>query len=82
MTADHYVRRHMLHGSCDADVICVDEISQLDIGLWTQLNKLKGRQWILSGDFNQFAPIFNSWRGCSIADDALEKSRFLHSLAN
>ena len=49
--------------------------------LWAQLNKLKGRQWLLSGDFNQFGPVFESWRGCPVAEDALQQSIFLHELS-
>jgi len=79
-TADHYVRRHILHGACLADVIWVDEISQLEVTLWAQLNKLK-RQWLLSGDFNQFPPIYNSWRGCVVDEGSFERSGLLHELA-
>jgi hypothetical protein len=53
VTADHYVRRHILHGSCTCHVLWIDEISQLDCALWAQLNKLDV-QFLLSGDFNQF----------------------------
>jgi hypothetical protein len=80
-TADHYVRRHILHGACLADVIWIDEISQLEVTLWAQLNKLEGQQWLLSGDFNQFPPIYNSWKGCVLEEDAFEKSGLLHKLA-
>jgi hypothetical protein len=81
VTADHYVRRHVLHGACLADTVWVDEISQLECTLWAQLNKLKGKQWLLSGDENQFPPIYNSWRGCSVDDAAFWESGFLHELA-
>ena len=71
----------ILHGACLADVIWVDEISQLEVTLWAQLNKLKDQQWLLSGDFNQFPPIYNSWKGCVLEEDAFEKSGLLHELA-
>ena len=80
VTADHYVRRHVLHGICTADAIWIDEISQLEHSLWCELNKLK-KQFLLSGDFNQFGPIFDSHRGTEIPKDAFEKSRFLHLMA-
>ena len=40
VTADHYVRRVILHGACTADVILVEEISQIECALWAQLNKV------------------------------------------
>ena len=39
-TADYCVRHHTLHGARTADYIWIDEVSQLDAGLWVQLNKL------------------------------------------
>ena len=69
----------MYHGIV-ADCIWVDEISQLEHSLWCELNKLK-KQFLLSGDFNQFGPIFDSHRGTEITSDAFEKSRFLHLMA-
>ena len=81
VTADHYARRHILNGSCNADTIWIDEISQLEHDLWCHLNKLKERQWLLSGDFNQFAPIWNSYRGCEIKANSFENSRFLYILS-
>ena len=82
-TADHYVRRHILHGACCADYIWVDEISQLDAGLWVQLNKLTftSIRWLLSGDFEQFPALFSSFRGCPVADDAFERSNLLRIMA-
>ena len=61
VTADHYVRRHIIHGACTADYLWVDEISQVDIGNLCQLNKLCYTKvgFLLSGDFNQFPPLFN-----------------------
>ena len=54
VTADHYVCRHIIHGACTADYIWVDEISQVDIEILCQLNKLTFTKlrWLLSGDFN------------------------------
>jgi hypothetical protein len=83
VTADHWVRRHVLHGACACDVLWVDEISQLDVGLLAQLNKLTrtGLRFLLSGDWNQFPPIANSWRGCEVSDGAFERSTLLWRLA-
>ena len=84
VTADHWVRKHVLHGCCSADYVWIDEISQLDIGLWSQINKLTytNTKFLLSGDFNQFAPLFNTWKGATIPEDALEKSALLYRLAD
>jgi hypothetical protein len=83
VTADHWVRRYVINGSPSCDVLWIDEISQLDVGLWLQLSKLTftKMQFLLSGDFNQFSPIGNSFRGSIIADDAFEHSGLLHTLA-
>ena len=40
VTADHWVRKHVLHGCCSADYLWIDEITQIDINLWCQINKL------------------------------------------
>ena len=39
-TADHWIRRHIINGVCTADYVWIDEISQLDIELITDLNRL------------------------------------------
>ena len=83
VTADYWVRRHVLHGSCSAEVVWVDEISQVDIGILCQFNKLCWTKvrWILSGDFNQFGAIFNSFRGTSLPGNAFQDTALLHRLA-
>ena len=80
VTADCYVRRHIQHGACLAQAIWVDELFQLELGLWAQLQKLKGRQWILSGDQFQFSALFDQWKGTAVPEDTLLKSRLLHQL--
>ena len=82
-TADHWVRRHVLHGTATCDVLWIDEISQLDIGLLNQIAKLSftGIRFLLSGDFHQFAPISNYWRGTPISEAALECSGLLLTLS-
>jgi hypothetical protein len=77
-TADHFVRKYLTTGSCNVDAIWVDECFQIECGLWAQLQKLKGRQWILSGDEHQFGPIFDTWKGAN--PPALYGSRFLWHL--
>ncbi len=46
VTADHWVRRHVINGAPSCDCLRVDEISQLDGGLWLQLSKLTDRPLI------------------------------------
>ena len=73
----------MIHGACKVDCLWIDEIGQLDIELVAAVNRLTylGTQLLMSGDFSQFAPIGNSWRGSPVPEDALVKSRLLHTLA-
>mgnify|MGYP001454115674 CR=1 FL=1 len=83
-TADHWVRKHIINGSCSADFLWIDEISQLDCELIAALNRLTytNVKFLISGDFNQFAPIGNSFRGSPVADDAFERSNLLHRMAD
>jgi hypothetical protein len=81
VTADHWVRRHILNGAATADVLWIDECYQLETNLWSQLNKLSGRQFILSGDPNQFSPLFDNWRGVSVPEDAFQCSNLLKALS-
>ena len=84
VTADHWVRRYVLAGSPRCDVLWIDEISQLDVGLWLQINKLTytGMKFLVSGDFNQFAPLGNTFRGAQVAETAFENSGLLHTLSS
>jgi hypothetical protein len=66
-TADHFVWRNVREGATGAHTIWVDEVFMLDIALLQDLNHASFReppiQWILSGDFNQYEPFFNSFLG-------------------
>ncbi len=83
-TADHFIWRHVREGGSGADVIWVDEISMLDVALLQDLNHASFRdpplQWILSGDFNQYAPFFDSFMGKSTVTP-FKGSDLLHSLS-
>ena len=83
VTAYHWVRRHVINGACSADALWIDEIGQLDIELLAALNRLTylDKQILMSGDFQQMSPIGNAWRGTPVLEDALAKSRLLHTLA-
>ena len=82
LTLNAFVMRHVAQGSCPFDVIVIDEVSQVDIALWTEIVKVAmlGKQFICLGDWNQFGPIGNSWKGTPIPEDATEKSHLLCEL--
>jgi len=83
-TADHFAWRHIREGATAADTIWVDEISMLDLALLQDLNHASYRkppiQWILSGDFNQYLPFFQSFLGQPV-DKTFGDSDLLHLLA-
>jgi ATP-dependent exoDNAse (exonuclease V) alpha subunit len=83
-TADHWIRKKVINGSCSADFLWIDEISQLDCELIAALNRLTytNVRFLISGDFNQFAPIGNSFRGSVVEDSAFERSNLLHRMAD
>ena len=84
-TADYFVRKWIMQGQCNgADYIWVDEISQADAGILTQLNKLLylNVKFLLSGDFNQFPPIFDSYRGTPVSEECFRQSNLLHTMAD
>jgi hypothetical protein len=81
-TIDHWVRRHVLHGSCSADVLFWEEFTLTDTPLIAQLNKVSHLQFIVAGDPHQMHSPFDSWRGCSVPEEKLEKSRFLHRICS
>ena len=39
-----------------------------------------GKQRILVGDFNQFGPICNHWKGEALGEDVFERSNFLKEM--
>ena len=77
--SDHDLRQ--VHGACAADVLWIEEMSQIETSLWTQFNKPESIQWLLNGDFNQFPAIFDSWHGASVHEEAFRRSSFFHYLA-
>jgi hypothetical protein len=56
-------------------------MNQIETAIWAQFNKPEGIQWLLSGDFNQFAPVFDSFHGSPVHEDAFRDSSFFHYLA-
>jgi hypothetical protein len=83
VTCDHWVRRHVLNGHSEAQVLWVDEVFQVDVAVLAQLNKLTrtNTRFLLTGDPHQFEPLANSWRGCAVGPGRLENSRLLRHLA-
>ena len=83
-TADHWIRKTVINGTCSADFVWIDEISLLDYELIVALNRLTytNVKFVISSDFNQFAPIRNSFRGSPVEDDAFERSNLLHRMAD
>jgi hypothetical protein len=77
------VRKHILHGAATCDYLWIDETSQVDVCLLNQLGKLSFTKacFLLSGDFWQFGAIKNCWKGTPVAEDAMERSALLHTLA-
>jgi hypothetical protein len=73
----------VLHGAATCDYVWLDEVSQVDVCLLRQIGKLAftPMRFLLSGDFNQFPPINNCWKGTPVPEDALERSALLHTLA-
>jgi len=86
VTADHFSRRYIDHGSCPTEkhYIWIDEITQLDIALLASFNRLAhtGVKWLISGDWDQFGAIASNWRGKPVPEDALEKSSLLHHMCD
>ena len=81
-TLDSWVNRHLLNGSPTCQLLYIDEISQIDVSLLCLVARLTytPMRFLIAGDWNQFAPIGNCWRGTPIAEDALERSALLHRL--
>jgi hypothetical protein len=63
---------------------CALDRRDLDVGLWLQINKLTytGMRFLLSGDFNQFTPLGNSFRGTQVAESAIEHAALMHTLCS
>ncbi len=81
-TLDHWVRRQPRAGRCSADVLVIEELSQVSAYLWNDLAKcaLAGVQWILLGDFKQFSAIMDTWCGTPVRQGAVQCSDLLHEI--
>jgi len=83
-TLDHWVQRHVLNGAPSCQVLYLDEISQIDVGLLALLARLTytPMRFILAGDFNQFSPIGSCWKETPIDDEASQSSALLHRMCD
>jgi len=81
-TLDHWCQRHVLNGAPSCQVLYIDEISQIDVGLLALLARLTHTpmRFLLAGDFNQFSPIGSCWKGTPIAEGAFQRSALLHRM--
>ena len=84
MTLDYWVRRHVRAGIVACDVLVLDEYTQINAALWSDvaLAHMAGVRIVLSGDRHQFAAVLDFWGNASIASDALTDSDMLRELAN
>ncbi len=81
-TANRFCGKYVKNRTCSADTIVVEEVGLIDAGIWADLGKLQmlDKQWILVGDFNQFGPICNHWKGEALGEDVFERSNFLRKM--
>ena len=81
-TLDHWVQRHVLNGAPSCQVLYLDEIGQIDVGLLALLARLTytPMRFILASDFNQFVPIGSCWKRTPIDDEAFQRSALLHRM--
>jgi hypothetical protein len=83
-TADHWTRKHIRHGATSCDTLVVEEVTQIDVFLFSEIGKLlhKGIQFILLGDMRQFSAIAACWSGSPLPDNSLKQSDLLFELAS
>ena len=81
-TLDHYVRKHIRAGGLHVQYLVVDELTQVNSQLWSDLvvAKMYGVKLILCGDFGQFSAICDAWLGTPLAPDALAHSDLVREL--
>ena len=82
-TVDHWTHKYIKCGSCAADLVIVEELTQCNAYLWDELAKLslKGIPFILLGDFAQYEAIMDSISGCFVKPGSLQRSDLIRSLA-
>ena len=82
-TADHWVRRTVRAGRCELDWLVVEEVTQLDVGLWADIAELSTNRrvrFLLLGDFRQLPAVQDAFGGSQVLR-SLKDSQLLHDLA-
>ena len=83
-TADHFVRQRVRAGHVFANVLVVEEITQLEVQLWADIAKASMLPslptFILCGDFLQFPAICEHWAGSAVPEGSLERSSLVREL--
>ena len=82
-TADHWVRRTIRAGRCSLDWLVVEEVTQLDVGLWADIANLSTNRrvhFLLLGDFRQLPAVQDAFGGAPVLR-TLKESQLLHDLA-
>ena len=85
VTVNHLCFKYVNYGTFRGDFLVIDEISQLDLHLWNQLQKLQhmGCKFICLGDYNQFYSISpNTWAGSVLPDTCIQESNLLQILCD
>ena len=68
-TADHWVRRTIRAGRCSLDWLVVEEVTQLDVGLWADIAELSTNRrvrFLLLGDFRQLPAVQDAFGGAPV----------------
>ena len=81
-TADHWVRSTVRNGYCNIDWLVVEEITQLDTGLWNDIACVSMNRkinFLLLGDFRQFPAIMDNFAGTPVQRE-LKHCQLLHEL--
>ena len=83
-TADLWVRRTIRAGRCALDWLVVEEVTQLDVGLWADIAELSTNRrvrFLLLGDFRQLPAVQDAFGGSQVLRSLLKESQLLHDLA-
>ncbi|CAE7238133.1 unnamed protein product [Symbiodinium natans] len=83
-TADHWVRSTVRNGYCNIDWLVVEEITQLDTGLWndvTCVSMNRKVKFLLLGDFRQFPAVMDNFAGTPVQRE-LKHCQLLHDLTD
>ena len=62
-TADQWVRRN---GRCQLDWLVIEEVTQMDAGLWACVALDRGVRFLLMGDFRQLPAVLDSFAGTRV----------------